>query len=348
MKTIKLTNEDLGTLCKGIACLIHAGIGAGDALALMAEDEKDPACRQMLLDMARRADDGAPLAVVFRAMGTFPAYICALLEVGERVGKLEEALTALAVFYDGRARMDRRLRAALLYPSLLLIVLLAVVVVLLVWVLPVFDDVYAQLGSSLTGLAGGLLSFGDTLRRLMPVLGAILLAVVILVVLVAAWPDFRKKCMAIWRKCRGDKGVTRAIHTARFAQALAMGLSSGLTPEEAVQLATTLAEGTESFRRRCENCLQEMEQGKSLPAALRESALLPRSECRLLEAGMRGGSGEHMMEEVAQRLLEESELELEAKVGRIEPALVIVTCIMVGVILLSVMLPLMHIMTTIG
>lgn len=348
MRTIKLTNEDLSTLCKGIACLIHAGIGAGDAFASMSEDEKDPACCQMLLNMARRADDGVALATVFRETGAFPAYVCALLEVGERVGKLEEALTALAVYYEGRSRMDRRLRAALLYPSLLLMVLLAVVVVLLVWVLPVFDDVYAQLGSGLTGLAGGLLNLGIALRRVMPIMCVVLLAVVVLVVLTAAWPDFRKKCMVIWRKRRGDKGVTRTIHTARFAQALSMGLSSGLTPEEAVQLATILAEGTEGFCKRCKDCLQEMEQGKSMPAALRESELLPRSECRLLEAGLRGGSGEYVMEEVAQRLLEESELELEAKVGRIEPALVIVTCAMVGVILLSVMLPLMHIMTTIG
>lgn len=348
MKKIKLTNEDLSTLCRGISYLIHAGIGTGDALALMADDEKDSACRQMLLDMACRADDGAPLAVVFREAGVFPSYVYALLEVGERVGKLEEALTSLAVYYDGRARMDRRLRAALLYPSLLLIVLLAVVVVLLVWVLPVFNDVYTQLGTSLTGLAGGLLTLGIALRRFMPVLCVVLLVVIILIVLVAAWPDFRKNCMKFWRKRRGDKGVTRAIHTARFAQALAMGLSSGLTPEEAVHLATTLAEGTESFRHRCENCLQEMEQGKSMTSALRESELLPRSECRLLEAGLRGGSGESVMEEVAERLLEESELELEAKVGRIEPALVIVTCVMVGVILLSVMLPLMHIMTSIG
>lgn len=348
MKKIKLTNEDIATLCRSLSYLIHAGIGTGDALALMAEDEKDSACRQMLLDMARKADDGVDLTAVFRETDAFPVYVYALLEVGERVGKLEESLTALAVYYDGRARMNKRLRAALLYPSLLMLVLLVVVVVLLVWVLPVFNDVYAQLGSGLTGLAGGLLNLGIALRRFMPVLCIILLVAVVLAALLAALPDFRKKCLNIWRSRRGDKGVSRTIHTARFAQALSMGLSSGLTPEEAVHLATALAEGSKAFQRRCETCLKEMDEGKSLTQALRESELLPRSECRLLEAGLRGGSGESVMEQVAERLLEESEMELEAKVGRIEPALVIVTCAMVGVILLSVMLPLMNIMTSIG
>lgn len=348
MKQIRLNKEEISALCMGLACLIHAGIGPGDALTLMAEDEGDPAYRRLLADMARQADEGRPLAEVFRAARCFPAYVCTLLEVGERVGKLEEALRALANYYDGRARMERRLRAALLYPSVLLVVLLAVVVVLLVWVLPIFNDVYGQLGSSLTGLAGGLLSLGAALRAAMPVLCVLLALAALLAAFLAAWPEFRRRCAAAWNARLGDKGVSRLICTARFAQALTMGLSSGLTPTEAVELASNLAEGSPAFQRRCGDCLERMEKGDSLTQALRESGLLPRSQCRLLDAGVRGGCGEAVMEQMAQQLMEDSELALEETVGRIEPALVVVACVMVGVILLSVMLPLMHIMTAIG
>jgi type IV pilus assembly protein PilC len=64
-----------------------------------------------------------------------------------------------------------------------------------------------------------------------------------------------------------------------------------------------------------------------------------------LALGLRSGTGDTVMEEIARRLSLESQEALEAKVARVEPALVLVTSVMVGVILLSVMLPLMHIMT---
>ena len=70
--------------------------------------------------------------------------------------------------------------------------------------------------------------------------------------------------------------------------------------------------------------------------------------CRLLELGLRSGSGDSAMEQIARQLSEESEMALEETVGRVEPTLVVITSVLVGLILLSVMLPLMHIMTAIG
>lgn len=348
MKQLRLTNEDVGALCLSLAHLYHAGIGGGDALALMAEDEPAPERRECLAAMSRRADEGASLSVVFREAGCFPTYVCALLEVGERAGKTEETLNALAQYYERRALIDRRIRTALLYPAVLTVIMLAVVVILLVWVLPVFNDVYAQLGSRLTGVAGGLLVLGSVLRKIMPLLCVLLGAAVVAAALLSAVPSLRERLAEKWSKARGDKGVNRQINTARFAQALTMGMSSGMAAREAVELAAGLAEGSDAFEERCRRCMAQMDEGASLAAALREAQVLSGAECRLLEAGLRSGSGEKAMEQIARRRLEESEGALEAIAGRVEPTLVVVMSVLVGVILLSVMLPLMHIMTAIG
>jgi len=348
MEQVRLKNEEIGTVCLSLANLFHAGIGAGDAFALLAEDETAPVVRALFSTMARGADEGRTLAELFQESGCFPAYVHGLLNVGEKVGKTEETLYALALYYEGRVRMDQRLRAALLYPSVLLLVLLAVVIVLLVWVLPVFNDVYAQLGSRLTGVAGGLLAVGTILRKGMPVLCVLLGAVVLFTALIATRPIFRERILSAWNKKQGDRGISRSINEARFAQALSMGLTSGMTPQEAVGLAASLGEDAPVFQTRCEACLKALGQGETLPEALRVSSILPRAECRLLEAGIRSGSGETVMEQIAQRLLEKSQLELEEAVGKVEPTLVVVMSVIVGVILLSVMLPLVHIMTAIG
>lgn len=348
MDRVRLTNEDVGGLCQSLAYFLHAGIGSGDAFVLLVEDEADKRLSGLLLDMARRADMGMSLAENVREAACFPDYMCALLEVGEHVGKLEESLEALARFYEGRARLERRIRAALRYPCVLLLTLLAVTVVLLVWVLPVFNDVYIQLGSRLTGFAGGLLMLGDALRRALPVLCVLLCAVILAVILLVRSEKAGRKLLDIWRARRGDRGVAGMICRARFAQAMSMALSSGLTAQEALELAAMLAQGSEEFQKRCASCREHVQEGASLAAALRESELMPGAQCRMLEAGMRSGEGETVMERIAAQLLEESEEALESRMGKIEPTMVVIMSALVGVILLSVMLPLVQVMAAIG
>jgi len=345
MKQVKLTNEEIGAVCMALASLFHAGIGTGDAFALLAEDEPTPELRGLFFEMAQKADEGATLAELFREANCFPAYVCGLLGVGEAVGKTEETLSALVLYYEGRARMDQRLRAALLYPAVLLLVLLAVVIVLLAWVLPVFNDVYAQLGSRLTGIAGGLLALGGALRNILPFLCAFLaLAAIILGI-----RPLRKSLLKTWRSRMGDRGIFNAINNARFIQALAMALGSGTTAQEAANMATALSEGdATAFQKRCKSCLTRLDAGDSLSQALRAAAFLSPADCRLLEAGSRSGRSEQAMEDISERMSIRSEEALERTVGKIEPAMVGVACVLIGTVLLSVMLPLMHIMTAIG
>ena len=348
MKQLRLTNEDIALVCRTLAQMCHAGIAHGDAFALMAEDESGGLYGQMFARMARRADKGLPLSAVFREEACFPDYLCALLEVSERVGKTEESLEALADYYEGRAGLAQRMKAALLYPAVLLAVLFAVVFILLVWVLPVFGDVYARLGSQTEGLAAGLMSLGAVLRRLLPVICVLLGAAVAAAAVLWVFPALRVGLMEKLSRSRSDKGIGRAVNTARFAQALALGLGSGMREDEAAAMAADLAGSGAAFRKRCESCVALVEKGESLASALRETEILRSADCRLLEAGCRSGSADKVMAVLAARLLEESERTLEEKAGRIEPALVVVLAVVVGAILLSVMLPLINIMNAIG
>lgn len=347
MKHNSISHGELSSLCLELSMLFHSGVGTGDALTLLAE-ESDPAYQAMLTDMADRVDLGSTLSAAMRETGRFPAYVCGLLEVGERAGRTEEALAALARYYERRARLDRRIKSALLYPAVMLLLMLVVIGVLLMRVLPIFDDVYASLGGRLTGVAGGLLALGRWLDGAMPVLWVLMAAATVFLAAFAAVPSFREKLTALWRGSRGDKGVARKMNDARLAQALSMGMASGMPVEEALELASGLLDDVPQTKERCLDCRARLEQGERLAAAMRESGLLPSRACRLLELGQRSGTGDAAMEKIADDLSEESEAALEDRVSRVEPALVLVCSILVGLILLSVMLPLMHIMSAIG
>ncbi len=344
----KLDNGEISYLCEELSILIHSGVSVGDGLSMLAEEETSDVRRGLLSGLASAVDGGATLAAALRDSGRFPDYVCGLLETGERAGRTEEALAALSRHYEDRVRLDRQIKSALLYPAILLVIMLAVIVILLVQVLPVFNEVYSYLGGSLTGIAGGLYAFGQALDHAMPVLCALLGIVVVFLAAFAASYKFRERVMSLWRRVMGDRGISRRINTARFAQSLSIGMSSGMPIEEALSLAASLLDHVPTAKARCLDCKKRIEDGAPMAAAMRDSGVLPRTECHLLELGIKSGAGDVAISEIARRLSEESETALEARVAAVEPALVMVTSVLVGVILLSVMLPLMNIMTAIG
>ena len=120
-------------------------------------------------------------------------------------GRQEEVLQALAVYYDEQERMLRQIKSALTYPSLLMVMMLMVIGVLLVKVLPVFDDVYASLGGSLTGMAGGLLCLGQGLKACLPILGVLLAAATVVVFLFSQHTAMRTRLLSWWRSHYGNK-----------------------------------------------------------------------------------------------------------------------------------------------
>ena len=348
MKNTFLTNDYIAELCSALQYQLHAGIGEAAALSNIVEDIDDRRYRQILEPMAEQADEGENLSAVFRNAGCFPDYIPCMLEAGERTGKVEEALSSIAAGCENRASLDRKMKSSLLYPAILLLIMLIVIAVLLIYVLPIFDDVYAQLGSGLTGLAAGLLGFGRVLGSISPVLIALLVAFVVLLAVFASSAGFREKLLNMWWKRKGEKGVSGKLGCARFSQILSMCMSSGLGAEEAIDSASSMLAEFPKAVENSKKCLEALNGGLSLSAALSESGLLPKSQCRLLDAGIKSGAGELAMEKIAARMTEEGDAALEESVGKIEPAIVIISSVMVGLILLAVMLPLINIMSAIG
>lgn len=347
MRKKMLTNGEISEFCRSLALLTHAGIGVGDGLFLMAEDS-DEEKKEWLEEMGRKVDMGFVLSLSMEESGLFPAYVTAMVKVGERTGRFEEAVSALAVYYEEQERMNRQLKHALMYPAMLMGLMAVVIGVLVIKVLPIFDEVYMSLGGSLTGVAGGLLFAGQRLQAAMPFLCTVLAAAVCGILVFSANDHVRGYVIGWWQSRFGDIGVARKINDARFAQAFAMGLKSGLPMEEAVQLAGEVLKDVPEAKKRCEACVEGLMRGEPLSDVLKRSQILPASACRMLELGVRGGNGDAVMEKLASQMSEEAAEALERRVSQIEPAMVMTASVLVGVILLTVMLPLMHIMSSIG
>lgn len=344
---MKLTHSQIASLYRALALLLHAGISLADGVFLLREEETGT-MQDLLEALGSLMDGGTPLSEAMAQTKAFPACATGMVYVGEQTGRMEAVLESLARFYEQRSQNSRQVRQALTYPGLLLALMLVVIGVLLVQVLPVFDEVYSSLGSHLTGAAAGFLWLGRLLEQSLPVLFWLLAILVAAALLYGCHSDTRRKVNAWFCTRFGDRGVLRKFNNAQFAQALAMALGSGLPLEDALAHAGRLLADVPGARERCERCLLGLRGGKDLSHAMGDAAFLRPAQSRMLAIGLREGSGDRVMEEIARLLMEDAQETLEETVARIEPAMVLASSVLVGLILLSVMLPLMNIMAAMG
>jgi len=340
-----LTQSELSRIFRGLAALLHAGITPGDGAYLLAREEGG-ALAVLLTQLGQRLDAGESLSAAME--GIFPGWCEAMVAVGEETGQLEEALSFLADYCEEGHRTRRLLKQSLAYPAALFMLMLLVIVLLLTKVLPVFDSVYASLGTGLTGVAGGLLALGQGLEGILPLLGCLLALVLAAGAVCRFIKPVRNYVNQIYKKILADRGILRKFNNARFARALAMGIGSGLTAEEAVTLAGKLLSDIPGAAERCAQAEALLEDGEDLPDVLEKTSLLPPARGRMLAVGLRSGNVDRILTDVADRMEQDAREALEDTLSKLEPAMVLLSAAMVGLILLSVMMPLLDILTVLG
>ena len=271
-----------------------------------------------------------------------------MVSLAEETGRLEDVLLSLQRHYDRQLRMAADIRGAVAVPVTLFAVMVAVVVLLVTQVLPVFDRVFAQLGVRMGAVATGMMNAGAVLAKAGTGLAVVLVILAAAALVVALVPSLREKFVTGFRRSFGGRGILGQMAAARFASSMSMAVASGLSMEESVALSAKLCGGAREIDEKTERCRKEIEEGGSPADALADSGLFSGRDCRLLKLAEQTGSLPDTLEDLAQRQEEESLRRIDRTVGAIEPAIVVITSALAGVILLSVMLPLMGLLSTIG
>ena len=348
MKRLRVPAQYLPIFCRELHQLVRTGIPLAEGLTMLREDETDPDTRSWLEALCRSTEEGLPLASALRETGAFPAYMTDMVSLAEETGRLEDVLLSLQRHYDRQLRMAADIRGAVAVPVTLFAVMVAVVVLLVTQVLPVFDRVFAQLGVRMGAVATGMMNAGAVLAKAGTGLAVVLVILAAAALVVALVPSLRAKFVTGFRRSFGGRGILGQMAAARFASSMSMAVASGLSMEESVALSAKLCGGAREIDEKTERCRKEIEEGGSPADALADSGLFSGRDCRLLKLAEQTGSLPDTLEDLAQRQEEESLRRIDRTVGAIEPAIVVITSALAGVILLSVMLPLMGLLSTIG
>lgn len=338
-----LSSAELASFCSQISSVLKAGISAGEGIAIMLEDTSSSQEREILSAIQETLNSTGVFSLGLEDAGVFPQYMQKMVRLGEQAGRLDEVMEALAVHYERESDLAAALKSAVTYPCIMIGMMVLVVLVLITRVLPVFEQVYAQLGQSMQGISRGLLDMGQALNRYSLVLLAVLVLLALLCLYFAKTSSGRKQASAIFSRLPFTRNFSDKKASCRFASGMSLVLKSGLTPEEGMDMAGELTENS-LFREKISQCKKLLEEGTPLAQALSHSGVFTGMEARLLMVGDRTGSIDDAMEKIASRCQDELDDAMGNAVSIIEPTLVAILSIVVGLILLSVMMPLMGIL----
>jgi type IV pilus assembly protein PilC len=345
-KRKELTPAELSLFFSNLELIYHSGLTPTEGFSILMASARSSADKEWLGELYELSTQGFPLTESLERTGGVSEYALSLLFIGEKSGKMEDTCKSLHEYYEKRDELAQALRSALFYPLTMVIMVFVVVLILLTQAMPVFDQVFNQLGFELTGLAGTLLSVGQVLRSSALYISSVLAAIVVFILIIRVTPFGKKLFNSLYENAPITRDISYKLSLQRFAYAMSTMLNSGIDTEVALSLAEPLVENKRAKQKVIE-IRTKVEKAIGFQTAIEDSNLFPPEELSVLVVGFRTGSDARAFDQVGTSIGNSTERRIERLVGAIEPALVGLMCVVVGVILLSVMLPLLGVLSNI-
>lgn len=341
-----LTPASLTRLFTSLQMVFDSGLLLTEGFEVLAEAAENNHERELFEQLSESCAEGSRLSEAFLALGCLPQYALGLIQVAEQTGTLSETCQALAVYYEKRDQLAQSIRSALVYPLAMLFMIFIVVVMLLTQAMPVFDQILAQLGYEMSGLASAFLAAGVWLKRAALGLSTLAVVLVVLVLLLRLTVAGRGFFAWLFEHNPLTKELSFNLSLQRLLLGYAAMLRSGMAPLDGIELAGALVDDSR-VRQRLQLMGDHLREGSSFQSAMVDSALLPKSSQLLVAIGFRTGNNAEAFERIGENIATGTEQRLASLVSAIEPTLVAVMTVIVGIVLLSVMLPLLGILATI-
>lgn len=343
MKSNMLTSEELYMLASSLTIVIKAGIPLSEGFHMLEEEYQTSPIQSVCKDLQASIDAGDPMYMAMQKSGNFPLYMTHMIELGETCGCLDIVCKELADYYERETDLKHQLKNAISFPFVLLLMMFLVLGILLFKVLPIFQNVLHSLGSELSPFAQGFMNFGNLLARG----GFLLLLVVLCAILLALLLQKRKSNIEhpFIETFFLTKRLYQGITMAKITYAFSLFLASGSNMEDALEFVPQLI-GHKTIKKRLATCQIAYHTGSNFAQSLKSSKLYEGLSLSMLEVGFRSGHGDEVMHQLADTYEKKVEDEIANFLNILEPTIVAVLSVLVGIILLSVMMPLMSIMSS--
>ncbi len=344
----KVDNKALLTLNQELLVLIKAGLPIIQALDTVLERVERGTLFDVLAVVREDVKGGMALSdALEKHAKVFPHLYVASVRAGERTGDLPLTIRRYIAFLKRVEEVRKRFVSALVYPAILVTVATLAITFLLVYVVPTFSQVYADAGSQLPLPTRMLIAFSTSLKQLFPLVIAAVFGTVFIFRRWAATEGGRYRVDDIKIRIPFIGDIFSKFAVTSFTRTLATVIGSGIPIVESLKMSVGTLNNRVLERRMLE-AVVKIEEGMSLSGAIESARIMPPLALRMLGVGETTGSLEEMLGDIAEYFEGEIDARLHLLTTAIEPAIMIVMGLVVGVIIVTMYLPVFKIAGTVG
>ncbi len=343
-----VSTRDLSLMTRQLSVLLNAGMPLSDALGALLEQTSKAKLRKTIFDVRGRITEGMSLADALAGHPRIysPLYVN-MVRAGESSGSLEAVLDRLAGILEHQARLRAKVLSTLAYPCFMVVFAIGIISFLTFFIVPRITELLEKQGQALPPLTKALISTTDFVGSYWYLLiGGV-------VALFASWRYWisRPKGRRTWDRLKLKFPLYGALHLklvcGRFARILGTMLQSGLTMMRSLNVVSTVVQNTH-VEELLEDVKASVRRGQGLASPLRETGLFPPMLIHMTDLGERSGELENMLVKVADIYDEDVQITIDAIVSLLEPIIIVVMGVFVGLLVMSILLPILNLSTNLG
>jgi type IV pilus assembly protein PilC len=345
-KRIKL--KDLAVFSRQFATMIDAGLTMLRGLSILSEQAENPELRRVLRGVKQDVEAGMSLSTsLSRSPEVFPPLMVSMARAGEVGGFLDVTMRQIADNFESEVRLRGKIKAALTYPVVVFVLAIVMCVGMLIFIVPVFEGMFEDLGGSLPLPTQVLVVLSESMRFMLPVI------IVALVVGIGLWRKFgktervRNVVDPLKLKLPVFGMLFQKLALARFSRNLGTLLSSGVPILQSLEIVSDTT-GSIVISRALKAVQESVRRGDSVAGPLAEHEVFPPMVVQMIASGEETGAIDAMLEKIAQFYDQEVEATTEALTALIEPLMIAFLGGVVGSMIIALYMPIFKVFELIG
>ena len=335
----QVTTKDLVVFTRQLSTMIDAGLPLIQALDALATQQENKTFKRILTEIKTDVESGSTFADALKKHPTqFDKLYCNMVAAGEVGGILDEVMRRLAAYMEKAQRLKRKVKGALTYPAIVLAIAMIVVAVILIFVIPVFQKMFAEYGHALPAPTQMVINLSNFVKSyFLVIIGFFVLLGVI----------FKK----VYRLEKGalffDRlflrspvfgPLLRKVAVAKFTRTLGTLINSGVPIIEALNVAAGTS-GNKIVEQAIYKVRMSISEGRTIAQPLQESGIFPNMVVQMISVGETTGALDEMLNKIADFYDEEVETAVDALTSMIEPFMIVFLGGTVGSIIIAMYLP---------
>lgn len=344
----KVKLKDLAIMARQLATMVSAGLSLLRALSILAEQTENGALAKVLNTVRSDVEVGSSLSsALIKHDAVFPPLMINIIRAGETGGFLEDALVSVAENYEAEVKLRATIKSAMTYPVMVFIMSIVAVAVMLIFIVPVFDNMFSGLGGTLPLPTLMLVKLSAIMKWLAPVL-------IVAFIAFSAW----------WAKHKNDESVRakvdpwkiklpvfgklfQKVAIARFTRNFSTMLGAGVPILQALDIVGETS-GNWVIEAAVKEVQTSVRKGESLSGPLANHKVFPPMVVQMIAVGEDAGAMETMLLKVSEFYDQEVESTTEQLTSLIEPLMIAFLGVIVGGMIVALYLPIFNIFELIG